>query len=37
MEIQTLLAGFITTMFAVWLIASAYKYNDIQENPEEYR
>ena len=37
MEIQTLLTAFITTMFAVWIIGSAYKYNDIENNPEEYR
>ena len=37
MEIETLIAAFITTMFAVWLIGTAYKLNDIEESPEEYR
>lgn len=37
MEVDVFVSAFITIMFAVWIIGSAYKYNDIEESPEEYR
>lgn len=37
MDYDVLISAFIVIMFAVWILGSAYKYNDMDESPEDYR